>query len=105
MNPIERRSAIYTLLCWRRFDSIANLALELHVSERTLQRDINLLSLSYPVETVRGCRGGVKLAEWFIPAGRCLSPTQAALLRKLRPHLAPTDQVILNSILLQFSPR
>lgn len=83
---------------------MVNLALELHVSERTIQRDINLLSLSYPVETVRGCREGVKLAEWFRPADRCLSPTQAALLRKLRPLLSPTDQIILNSILLQFSP-
>ncbi len=104
MNPTERRSAIYAALCWRRFDSIVNLALELHVSERTIQRDVTFLSLSYPLETVRGCRGGVKLAEWFKPTDPWLNPEQTALLKKVKPYLSSMDQIILNSILLQFSP-
>ena len=63
------------------------------------------LTLSYPVETVRGCRGGVKLVEWFNPNARYLNEKQIMLLHKLETQLEQEEQIILNSILLQFSPR
>lgn len=81
------------------------MAEEFDVSERTIQRDIMLLMLSYPVETVRGRGGGVKIAEWFDPDSPVLNPKQVLLLRKIEPLLNTEDKVVLNSILLQFSPR
>lgn len=104
MNPTERRSAIFTAICWRRFDSFVNLAREFQVSERTIQRDVILLTLSYPLETVRGRRGGVKLADWFHPADTWLNFEQIKLLRKIEPYLPPVEQVVLKSILFQFTP-
>lgn len=105
MSPTERRSAIYAAICWRRFDSFVNLAIEFDVSERTIQRDILLLTLSYPLEVVRGCHGGVKLADWFSPTNSFLNPKQVMLLRKIEPHLHKDERIVLNSILLQFMPR
>lgn len=81
------------------------MAEEFDVSERTIQRDIMLLMLSYPVETVRGRGGGVKITEWFDPDNPFLNPKQVLLLRKIEPLLNTEDKVVLNSILLQFSPR
>lgn len=104
MNPTERRAAIYAAICWRRFDSYGNLAMEFHVSERTIQRDVILMTISHPLETVRGCHGGVKLADWFNPSESWLNPEQIGLLRRIEPHLAGRDQVILHSIFLQFLP-
>ena len=46
------------LLCQRRRETISNLAAELGVSERTIRRDIEMLTLRYPIETVCGRYGG-----------------------------------------------
>lgn len=81
-----------------------NLAAEFGVSERTILRDITFLMLSYPVETVRGCQGGVKVSDWFKPTDRFLSAKQIMLLQKIKPSLNKEDRVVLNSIILQFTP-
>ena len=41
---------------------MANLATEFGVSVRTIKNDIDILSLSYPIETIRGRYGEAKLA-------------------------------------------
>lgn len=104
MNPTERRAAIYAVICWRRFDSYGHLAMEFNVSERTIQRDVILLTTSHPLETVRGCRGGVKLADWFNPSESWLNPEQICLLKKIEPQLTGKDRIVLHSIFLQFLP-
>ena len=66
MRPNERRAAIFDALCIRRQDTVENLASEFGVSEKTIRRDIEELSCSYPIETVRGrYGGGVKVADWY----------------------------------------
>ena len=65
MGAAERRQQILELLCQRRKETVSNLAAELGVCERTIRRDIETLTLQYPVETVCGrYGGGVKLADW-----------------------------------------
>ena len=46
MRPNERRAAILDALCIRRQDTIANLAEEFGVNEKTIRRDIEELSCS-----------------------------------------------------------
>jgi predicted DNA-binding transcriptional regulator YafY len=58
MGPNERRMEIIEALCRRRQDTMANLAAEFGVSVRTIKNDIDILSLSYPIETIRGRYGG-----------------------------------------------
>ncbi len=84
MNPEERRAAIYAVIITRRSDSMPNLAAEFAFSEQTILRDIMFLTLSYPVVTVRECRGEVKLSEWIKPTDRYLNPKQIMLLEKIK---------------------
>lgn len=58
MGTAERRRMIMRVLCRRGHDTIANLAAEFGVSERTIRRDIETLSLSEPVYTQQGRYGG-----------------------------------------------
>ena len=75
-------TAAYQLLCQRRSDSIQNLAMELGVCERTIRRDIEELTLTYPIETVRGrYGGGVRMADWYFQDRPKLTPKQTALLK------------------------
>jgi len=105
MSVKDRRQDIWLALLDRRQDTIQNLATEFGVSPRTIRYDIDALSLSYPIETVRGrYGGGVKVSDWYHPSRNTLSPEQMALLKKLAPSLEGNDLVIMNSIISQFAP-
>lgn len=58
MGTIERRNAIMRCLYRRRHDTIGNLASEFGVSSKTIQRDIEQLSLTEPIYTMCGRHGG-----------------------------------------------
>ena len=99
MNQVERREAIKELLFADRNAQIQNLADRFGVSVRTIKYDIEALTCSYPIETVRGrYGGGVKLADWYHPSKKTLAPEQMALLKKLAPSLEGNDLVIMNSM-------
>ena len=92
MNQVERRNAIKEILFSDRNAQIQNLADRFGVSVRTIKYDIEALTCSYPIETVRGrYGGGVKLADWYHPSKKALSPEQMALLKKLAPTLEGDD--------------
>lgn len=105
MSATERRQDLWNRLCQRRQDTIDNLAAEFKVSRRTIMYDIDALTLSYPIETVRGrYGGGVKVSDWYHPTRRTLCPEQVALLKKMATSMSGSDLVTLNSIILQFAP-
>ena len=58
MGTAERRKETLALLCRRRHDTTSNLASEFCVSERTIRRDIEALSLTEPIYTQTGRYGG-----------------------------------------------
>lgn len=100
----ERRQQILSLLCQRRKDTVGNLATELDVSERTIRRDIEALTLSYPIETICGrYGGGVKIADWYSQTRKRLSPKQTALLKRLSAGLQGEDLTEMEHILAQFA--
>lgn len=104
MSPNERRNNIYAELRAQRHLNINYLAEKYSVNEKTIRRDIDELTLTYPIETVRGrYGGGIKLADWYHPMQSTLSPRQIALLKKLAPSLEGDDLVVMNSILSQFT--
>ena len=105
MSPNERRNNIYAELRAQRHLTINYLAEKYSVNEKTIRRDIDELTLTYPIETVRGrYGGGVKLSDWYHPTRTTLCPEQVALLKKLAPSLQGDDLAVLNSILTQFAP-
>ena len=106
MGAAERRQLILDLLCQRRKETIPNLAAELGVSERTIRRDIETLTLHYPIETVCGrYGGGVRMADWYwyYQGRRRLTPRQTALLRRLALNLQGEDLEDMNQILTHFA--
>ena len=105
MRPNERRELLLESLLQRREDTIDNLASEFGVNERTIRRDIEQLTSSYPLETVRGrYGGGVRVADWYRQGRRHLSHEQAALLDKLASPLQGEERAVMDSILAQFAP-
>ena len=103
MNPWERRQMILETLCLRRHDTYGNLAHEFNVSTGTIRRDIVVLTCSYPIETVKGGHGGVRVAEWFHLDRRMLNAEEIALLRRLEESLDGHDREMLNRIIAVFS--
>lgn len=105
MTATERREAILDVLSQRKHDQIKNLAEEFGVSERTIRTDIQILSCSYPIETVRGrYGGGVKVMDGYRLDRKTLSPEQVALLKRLAHGLKGQDLETLNSIINTFGP-
>ena len=103
MNPWERRQKILETLCLRRQETTDNLAHEFHVSRETIRRDITILTCSYPIETVQGGHGGVRVADWFHLDRRALNSDEITFLRKLERRLDGADREMLNRIIIQFS--
>ena len=104
MDAVERRQQILELLCHRRKDTMQNLAAELGVSERTIRRDVEILTRSYPLETVCGrYGGGVRVADWYHLDRQRMSPKQTALLRRLAADLRGEDLEVMEQILLKFA--
>jgi predicted DNA-binding transcriptional regulator YafY len=65
MVASERRKMILKILCRRKHETVQNLAIELGVSERTIRRDIDLLSISEPIYTQVGRHGGVYIMDGY----------------------------------------
>ena len=103
LNPWERRQKILEILCLRRHETTDNLAHEFNVSRETIRRDITVLTCSYPIETVQGGHGGVRVADWFHLDRRALNSDEITFLRKLEGQLDGTDREMLNRIITLFS--
>lgn len=104
ITPTERRMEIIKVLCKRRSETMENLAEEFGVTSRTIRNDIDYLSLSYPIETVRGrYGGGVKIIGDFDLDRKYLNSQQKTLLEKLKESLSGQELSIMNTILSDFA--
>lgn len=63
LETYERRCEIWEKLCIRKYDTVKNLASEFGVSERTIRRDIHIISSQKPIYTVEGRYGGVYVVD------------------------------------------
>ncbi len=102
MTANERRMAILDALCERRQDKVCNLAFEFDVSERTIQRDIENLSCSYPIYTTQGNGGGVYMVDGYRMGKKYLTEKQEALLEKLAIRLTGDEFQTMQEILKTF---
>lgn len=83
MSANERRAELIRILRARRQDTMPNLAEELGVNVRTIQRDVLALTSEYPLNTTQGNGGGVRLEAWYHPYKNILSREQIAVLEEL----------------------
>ena len=85
MGATERRNAILKTLCRRRYETIGNLAMEFEVSERTIRRDIEILSYTEPIYTQTGRHaGGVYVVEGYHMDRMYMSEEEIAVLQKIK---------------------
>lgn len=103
MTADERRGVILDIICARRYETIDNLAFELEVSRRTIQRDVLHLSLRFPIYTMQGKGGGILISDDFRWSAKYLSSEQLALLNKLGSKLKGKDAETMASIIKMFS--
>ncbi len=84
MGTAERRNGILKNLCRRRYETIQNLASEFGVSERTIRRDIEALSLSAPIYTQTGrYSGGIYIMEEYSMDRMYMNDVEIGVLQKL----------------------
>ena len=112
METSARRNAILKLLYSRQHDTIRNMAFEFGVSERTIRRDIEILSLTAPIYTVQGrYNGGVYIMPGFHLDKVYFSETQSAVIHKVHSFaengqeclLTGTELVTLREIEAEFT--
>ena len=101
-STTERRQLIIETLCLRRNDTIDRLAEEFGVSRRTIRYDLEVLQCSYPIETVKGAGGGVRVMDGYYIGMKYMTDSQTALLNKLSENLSGDELETMQSILKTF---
>lgn len=102
MSANERRAEIIRILVTRRQESMQVLARELEVTDRTIRADILALTAEYPLETVRGNGGGVRIADWYHPHKNILSREQISVLEQLLPQADEEQKRVLDQMLREY---
>ena len=102
MTANERKAEIIRVLVARRHETMPQLAIELDVSERTIQRDILALTADYPLETYRGNGGCVALADWYHPSKRILSKEQQTVIQQMILKADVQQERVLREILMEY---
>lgn len=102
-SALERRKEILDVMNLRRHDTVSNLAFEFGVSERTIQRDLQLLCIDYQIYTVQGNGGGVHVVDGASVGRKYMSDKQEELLQKLIPGLEGDDAETMREILKGFA--
>lgn len=111
MGTAERRNEILRILCRRRHETIENLASELAVSKRTIRRDIDVLSMTYPIYTQTGkYNGGIYVMDGFFLERMYMNDTELDILKKLytiaqnsNSSLTQQELSVLDSIISTYS--
>ena len=84
MEASERRQEILKHLCRERSTTIYRLAVLFEVSERTIQRDINVLCLKHPIYTQVGrYNGGVYIHDGYYSERLYLLEDECHVLKKV----------------------
>lgn len=84
VGTAERRAEIMRILCRRRHETISKLAEEFGVSSRTIQRDVEVLSMTEPIYTQCGrYDGGVYITKNFDMDRIYMIESELSVLHKL----------------------
>ena len=102
-STTERRQLVLEYLLNHRCTTLNALCMEFQVSMSTLRRDILILSCSYPITTMQGGGGGIKIADGYRLGMKYFTAEQTDLLKKLSETLSGHELLTMQSILKTFS--
>ena len=105
MDAMERRCQIIEILCDAKMRiKMRDLASRFNVSVRTIRTDVDILSLTYPIQTTRGrYNGGISFIEGYRLKKPHLTPAQRNFLYRIMKSISKSDQEIVQSILHDFA--
>ena len=83
MNTAGRRAEIISILMIRRRITAKELAEEFNVTVRTIQNDIQALSLGFPIYTRQGGDGGIFVGDNYKPYMNTLTPLELKVLHEM----------------------
>ena len=101
-STTDRRQMILEYLLDNKRTTRMELANRFGVSLRTIERDVIVLSCSYPIETQQGGGGGIFIAEGYRLGMKYLTCDQLQLLKRLSENLSGDELVIIDSIIKTF---
>ncbi len=104
MNTIDRRAEIMNILVIRRHTTARELAEELGVATRTIERDIQALSPKFPVYTKQGGDGGIFIEESYKPYINTLSFSELETLYEMYGLAEGKYKKVLFQILNKYGP-
>ena len=96
----ERRAEIMRILESGRRETMANFAFHFGVSTRTIGYDIDFLTATHHIETVRGRGGCVKLTEGYRTYQNTLSQEQQETLIEIIPLISERQAAVIKGLLL-----
>ena len=102
-STAERRQMILQALCERRSELAENLAVEFGVTTRTIYSDIEILAYSYPIYTVQGVGGGIRIMDGFRLGMKYLTDKQYEILYQISERLDGEEKVVVSGILKTFA--
>ena len=92
METTARRIEILLILSRRRHETVCNLANEFGVSERTIRRDIEMLSCIEPIYTRQGRYGGIYVTENFSVFRKYMNENEINLLNFIIHYLEEKNE-------------
>ena len=104
MNVSERRAEIISILIVKRQVTAVELAGEFGVTVRTIENDIQALSLRYPIYTKPGVAGGVFISEHYNPYINSLTPKELQTLKEIYQVAGDRHKETLFQIIHKYGP-
>lgn len=99
----ERRDRILQRLSFERHVTVSALMDEFNVSRNTIKNDIYELSLSFPVHTQKGYRGGIFVSDGWRYSNTYMSEKEIQFLRYVSEGMCASDKRIMEAIIRRFS--
>ena len=99
----ERREEILEILMSEREVTSTNLAREFGVSKKTILTDIEILMTRYPIEKVRGNKGGLKMDKNYHPYRMTMTRKETDTLVGLKDRCSEEEWAVISNLLKNHS--
>ena len=104
MNTADRRAEIISILMVRRRITAKELAEEFNVTIRTIQNDIQALSLGFPIYTRQGGDGGIFVGDNYKPYMNTLTPLELKVLHEMYELADGIHKKVLFQLIRKYGP-